>query len=163
MKRFLPIILIALSFLLASMLNVYPLGFSFASYRPMVLMLVLCFWAMYQLNLVGVGVAFLVGLLADLLFDTHLGHQALCAVLMVFFIRVATIYTKRLTLMSAWLLTMVALFLYTSVLWFLQSFGQEGMTQFGFGSLIVSIVLFPLVWWVLSYSLQKIDPSGNLS
>lgn len=163
MKRFLPIVAIALSFVLASMLNVYPLGFAFASYRPMVLMSVLCFWAMYQLNLVGVGVAFLVGLLADLLFDTHLGHQALCAVLMVFFIRVATIYTKRLTLISAWLLASGALFLYTTILWVLQSFGQTGMIGFGIGSLITSILIFPPIWWLLSYALQKIDPNGHLS
>lgn len=163
MKRFLPFILIAISFIVASMINVYPLGFVLAGYRPMMLMLVLCFWAMYQLKLVGTGVAFVIGLAADLLFDTHLGHQAFCAVAMVFFIRVATIYTKRLTLMSSWLLASTALFLYTGVLWVLQSFGQNGMTDFGFGSFLTSMLIFPIVWWVLSYALQKIDPNGHLS
>lgn len=163
MKRFLPFILIAMSFVIASMINVYPLGFIFAGYRPMILMLVLCFWAMYQLKFVGTGVAFVAGLTADLLFDTHLGHQAFCAVAMVFFIRVATIYTKRLTLMSSWLLASTALFLYTSILWILQSFGQDGMTNFSFGSFLTSMLIFPIVWWVLSYTLQKIDPNGHLS
>lgn len=158
MKRFLPFVLILASFVLASMFNVYPLGFALAQYRPMALMVVLCFWSIYQTNRVGVGVAFIVGLCADLLFDTHLGHQALCAVLMVFFIRVATIYAKRLTLLSSWLLTSIALFLYVGLLWLLQSFGQAGVAMMNIRALLSSLVIFPLVWSLLTIIWQKLEP-----
>lgn len=159
MKRFSPIFVIAISFIIASMINVYPLGFALASYRPMMLVLVLAFWAMYAPSYVGVGIAFAIGLIADLLFDTHLGHQAFCAVAMVFFIRVATIYAKRLTFVSAWIVASTALFLYSGVLWLLQSFGQAGFGLLGIGSFVVGVACFPVVWWLLLWAWKKVEPS----
>lgn len=157
MKRFLPIAAIALSFLLASMINVYPLSFELARYRPMTLLLVLIFWAMYQPNYVGVGVAFLVGLAADLLLDTHLGYQAFCAVACVFSIRVLTLYTKRLDLASSWILAVVALTVYRLFLWLFHSFESSVLILVGFRGYVVSILLFPLVWYCLTFIQQKFE------
>lgn len=158
MKRLLPIAIIAISFIIASMINVYPLGFDLASYRPMTLILVLIFWAMHQPDYIGVGIGFVIGLIADLLFDTHLGHQAFCAVSVVFCIRVATIYIKKLNFLSAWIVASLALFLYSLILWLLQSFGQVGFGLFGMGSFMIGVACFPIVWWVLSWIWQKIEP-----
>ena len=82
------------SFIVASMLNVYPLPPIFASIRPMFLVMVLIFWVIYRSNMLSVWVVFLVGLVSDLLFGTHLGHQAFCATLMAFVLRVMLIYSK---------------------------------------------------------------------
>lgn len=157
MSRFLPPALIFLTFVLASMVNVYPLSFVLAPYRPMMLMVVLLFWAIYQPKYVGLVTAFLVGLVSDLLLDTHLGHQALCAVVAVFTIQVLTIYAKRLSLSSAWILSIVGLSVYRVILWVLQSFGQAGFVLTGFISFAMSLLIFPLVWQVLFVIQQHIQ------
>lgn len=157
MKQWLPPLAIAISFIIASMINVYPLGFFLASYRPMTLVLVLIFWAMYEPRYVGVSIAFLTGLIADLLFDTHLGHQAFCAVIMVFFLRVATIYIRQLNFTSAWLLASLALLLYSGTLWLLQSFGQASLGLLGVKSFLVGVLCFPLVWQLLSWIWRKVN------
>lgn len=146
-KFFLPSIL-AGSLVAASMLNVYPLSPIFAPYRPMILVLVLIFWLIYEPNWVGVGSAFLVGLLADLLFDAHLGHQALALSLVAFLLRFAQRYAKRVSFEATWLLTAAALVLYRLLWWFFQSFGDASVA-FGGWSLVVSVLSYPLVWAVL--------------
>ena len=71
---------IVLSFIVASSLSVYPLSPSMATLRPMVMMMVLIFWLLFQPRYVGVFAAFTIGIIADLLMDTHLGQQAFAAV-----------------------------------------------------------------------------------
>lgn len=155
-ERLLALMAIAASFTLASAINVYPLSFTLAPFRPMTLILVLIFWAIYQPRLVGVGVAFLVGLSADLLFDTHLGHQAFCAVAMVFGLRIATNYTKRLSFASAWILAVVALTGYRCLLWLFEFLSHTHFAWTGLVSLVLSILLFPVVWWLLFTIQQRI-------
>lgn len=157
MNRFLSPVLIFATFVIASMVNVYPLTFVLAPYRPMMLMIVLLFWAIYQPRYVGLSAAFVVGLVSDLLLDTHLGHQALCAVAAVFTIQVLVIYAKRLSLSSAWILSIAGLSVYRIVLWILQSFGQTGFGMTGMLSFLVSLLLFPLVWQVLFVIQQKLQ------
>lgn len=159
MKHLYPLLLIFLSFVAASMLNVYPLSFALAAYRPMMLILVLIFWAIYQPRYVGVGVAFLVGLASDLLLDTHLGHQAFCAVVAVFLVQILTLYSKRLDLTSAWIMAAAALSAYRVLLWVLQSFGHTQIGLTGVVSFVISVLFFPLIWWLLSWLQQKINPS----
>ena len=114
------------SFVVASMLNVYPLKYTFGI-RPM----------------------FLVGLSCDLLLGTHLGHQAFCAVAMAFALRFMLLYTKELTLIQAWVLAAIGLGIYQTLLWILQAFSHHVFTWIGFGSLMSSITLFPLFWFPL--------------
>ncbi|MDO5650588.1 MAG: rod shape-determining protein MreD [Moraxella sp.] len=152
------ILIIVLSFVVASMLNVYPLTPIFAMLRPMFLIMVLIFWVMYQPRFVGMGAAFLSGLAADLLLDTHLGHQAFCAVVMAFALRMAVSYSRRITFATAWTLAMVSLSLYCVMLWVLQSIAYTQLVFMGIGSLLSSILLFPVVWWLLlqiSYKAHK--------
>ncbi|MCL1624023.1 rod shape-determining protein MreD [Moraxella sp. Tifton1] len=137
-----------LSFVIASALNVYPLSFELAGFRPMFLMIVLIFWIMYRPTIMRVWLVFLIGLSADLLLDTHLGHQAFCAVLMSFVLRVLLIYIKELNLKNVWPCAAIALVVYRSVLWVLESF-SHGFIWTGFGSLMMSMVVFPLFWYPL--------------
>lgn len=151
MKRLAPYLYMFASLIVASMLNVYPLSLQLASYRPMFLMTTLAFWAMYEPTRLGVGMAFFIGVMADLLFDTHLGQQAFCAVAMVFFLRVITRYAKHLTLGSAWVVGGMALGIFWGLLAFLQSFGQARVALVGIGGYVVTLILFPVLWPVLSY------------
>ncbi|WP_323841936.1 MULTISPECIES: rod shape-determining protein MreD [unclassified Moraxella] len=136
------------SFVVASAMNVYPLSFMLANFRPMFLVLVLVFWLMYRPTIMRVWVVFLIGLVSDLLLDTHLGHQAFCAVLMSFGLRVLLIYIKELTLKNAWLCASIALITYRLLLGILESFGH-GFVWAQLGSLLMSILVFPLFWYPL--------------
>lgn len=145
------------SFVVASAINVYPLSFELARYRPMMMVVVLLFWALYQPRMIGIGVAFCVGLGCDLLLDTHLGYQAFCAVIGVFVVRLLAGYVKHLTMSSAWTLVAIALTVYCVVFWGLQSFASSQLMLVGFRGYVVSVLLFPVVWQLLFPISQKLD------
>lgn len=140
------IIGIVVSFILASMFNIYPLHQTLANMRPMFLIVVLSFWVLYRSPILGVWPVFLVGLICDLLLGTHLGHQAFCAVLMAFVLRLLLLYAKELTLIQAWILATIGIVVYQLSLWVLQAFTHSQFMWTGFESLISSILLFPIIW-----------------
>lgn len=142
------------SFIVASMLNVYPLKYTFGI-RPMFLVMVLAFWVMYRSNMMSVWAVFLVGIGCDLLLGTHLGHQAFCAVAMAFSLRLMLLYTKELTLVQSWVLAALGLGIYQTLLWILQAFSHHVFTWMGIGSLVSSIALFPLFWFPLYWVNSK--------
>ena len=59
-------IVMAISFIIASVLSVYPLSAEIALFRPMWMIMMLIFWLIFQPTLIGMGLAFVVGLFADL-------------------------------------------------------------------------------------------------
>lgn len=65
------------SLLIAFMLALWPLPDYLSAFRPNWLALVLCYWVLEAPDRVGLGVAFLLGLAADLVFGTLLGEQAM--------------------------------------------------------------------------------------
>ena len=98
-------IVMAISFIIASVLSVYPLSAEIALFRPMWMIMMLIFWLIFQPTLIGMGLAFVVGLFADLLTDSRIGQQALCAVLVAFFIKFVSGYLRQLSSNLVWLLT----------------------------------------------------------
>ena len=136
---------IVLSFIIASSLSVYPLSPSMATLRPMVMIMVLIFWLLFQPRYVGIFSAFTVGLIADLLMDTHLGQQAFSAVVVALIIKVTSIYIRQLNTISAWLVASLALFVFQLSLWILQMFIQNIFVGQSIYSLLMSIVSWPLV------------------
>lgn len=139
------IVTIILSFVVASSLNVYPLSPSMATLRPMVMIMVLIFWLLFQPRYVGVFTAFTVGFIADLLMDTHLGQQAFAAVVVALFIKISSIYVKQLNTLSAWLIASVGLIVFQLILWILQMFIQNVFIAQSALSLLMSIISWPLV------------------
>ncbi|MGP9689511.1 rod shape-determining protein MreD [Psychrobacter sp. AOP22-C1-C5] len=136
---------IILSFIVASSLNIYPLNPSMASLRPMALIMVLIFWLLFQPRYVGIFTAFTIGLIADLLMDTHLGQQAFAAVVVALFIKITSIYVRQLNTLSAWLIASLGLIVFQLSLWILQMFIQGVfVAQFAI-SLLISIISWPLV------------------
>lgn len=75
---------IFLTIIAALLLTELPLPAIIAPYQPEWLILVLIYWAMALPERVGVGVAWFVGLLLDVLRDTLLGQYALAFALTVF-------------------------------------------------------------------------------
>ena len=136
---------IILSFVIASSLNVYPLSPSMAALRPMVMIMVLIFWLLFKPRYVGVFTAFTVGLIADLLLDTHLGQQAFAAVIVALVIKITSIYIRQLNTISAWLLASLGLVVFQLTLWILQVFIQNVFVAQSAFSLLMSIISWPLV------------------
>ncbi len=143
------IFVILISFFVACMLNVYPLTADVAKFRPMLLICVLIFWNIYRPSYVGLGVAFCLGLLADLLFDTLLGQQAFSALTAIFCIRLFSLYIKQLTFLHAWILASVGLLVFQATLWTLQVITQRIFMAEMSWSLLTSILIWPVLVWVL--------------
>ena len=139
------IVVIALSFIVASSLNVYPLSPSMATLRPMVMIMVLIYWLLFQPRYVGIFTAFTIGLIADLLMDTHLGQQAFAAVVVALVIKIVSIYVRQLNTISAWLIASLGLFVFQLNLWILQLFVQNVFVAKSALSLIMSIISWPLI------------------
>lgn len=75
------------SILLALLLGLLPLPGMLGPLRPYWLALVLAFWVLEDNTRVGLGTAFLLGLVADLAFGSLLGEQALRLVVMTFILQ----------------------------------------------------------------------------
>lgn len=143
------IAIIVISFIIASSLNVYPLDASTATLRPMAMIMVLIFWLLFQPRYVGIFTAFTIGLIADLLMDTHLGQQAFAAVMVALVIKISSIYIRQLNTLSAWLIASLGLIVFQLSLWILQLAIQNIFVgQFAI-SLIMSIISWPLVLFAL--------------
>ncbi len=140
---------IILSFVAASSLNVYPLNPSMATLRPMVMIMVLIFWLLFQPRYVGIFTAFTIGIIADLLMDTHLGQQAFSAVVVALVIKITSIYVRQLNTLSAWLIASLGLMVFQISLWVLQMFIQNVFIAQSALSLLMSIISWPLVLLVL--------------
>ncbi|MCG3879870.1 rod shape-determining protein MreD [Psychrobacter sp. Ps6] len=143
------IVVIVLSFIIASSLNVYPLSPSMATLRPMIMIMVLIYWLLFQPRYVGIFTAFTIGLIADLLMDTHLGQQAFAAVVVALVIKITSIYVRQLNTISAWLIASLGLVVFQLNLWMLQMFIQNTFIAKSALSLMMSIISWPLVLLVL--------------
>ena len=139
------VLAIVLSFVLASSLNVYPLSLGTAILRPMIMIMVLIFWLIFQPRHVGLFTAFAIGLIADLLLDTRLGQQAFAAVAMALVVKIASIYIKQLRTLGAWFLACVCLFVFQTVLWILQLITQNTFVHQGGIAMLMSMACWPLV------------------
>ncbi len=138
-------VVIVLSSIIASSLNVYPLSTSMATLRPMIMIMVLIYWLLFQPRYVGIFTAFTIGLIADLLMDTHLGQQAFAAVVVALVIKITSIYVRQLNTISAWLIASLGLIVFQLNLWMLQMFIQNTFIAKSALSLMMSIISWPLV------------------
>ena len=143
------IIVIVISFVVASSLTVYPLSPSLAILRPMIMIMVLIFWLLFQPRYVGIFSAFTIGIIADLLMDTRLGQQAFAAVVVALIIKISSIYIKQLNTPSAWSVAALGLVVFQSCLWVLQIVTQNLFVGQSILSLVMSMASWPIVLLVL--------------
>lgn len=140
---------IILSFVVASSLNVYPLSTNVASLRPLLMIMVLIFWVLFQPRYVGVFTAFTIGLIADLMIDTRMGQQAFAAVMATVAIKMMGLHTKPLNAITSWFVATLGLLVFQLSLWLLQLITQNIFSAQSGLPLLISIVSWPLVLLVL--------------
>ncbi|ALF59294.1 rod shape-determining protein MreD [Psychrobacter urativorans] len=142
-------IVIFLSFIIASALSVYPLSPHIASLHPMLMIMVLIFWLLFQPRYVGIFTAFTIGVVIDLLMDTRLGQHAFAAVMVTLVMQKTGVYIKSLTMVSAWFMAILGLVAFQLSLWLLQLMTQDSFAIPSALPLLVSIISWPLLYLVL--------------
>lgn len=155
LSPFQSLMVVVASFIVASVINIYPMGLDASVLRPMALIMVLIFWLIYKPNYVGVITAFAIGIISDLLLDTRLGQQAFAAVIMAFSIRFMGQYIKQLNLYIAWTIATIALIIFQLTLWAVQYLTQNIFFTSALFSLMISIVTWPLVFLPLIRFVQR--------
>lgn len=80
---------VVLTFFLALALSVYPLPLWARWLRPDWAVLVICFWVLFLPNRVGVGWAWLLGLMMDVLHGSYPGQHAFALAVVAYFIHVS--------------------------------------------------------------------------
>ncbi len=108
-------LLFAASLLLSLLLMLMPLPAALAPFKPYWPALVLVYWALESQHAVGLGLAFVIGLGADLLDGVLLGEQALRLVALVF---IVLRFRSRLRFFPMWqqILALLALLLNDRIL-----------------------------------------------
>lgn len=149
------LIVVIASFVVASVINIYPMGLDASVLRPMALIMVLSFWLIFKPRYVGVGTAFIIGIISDLLLDTRLGQQAFAAVIMAFSIRFMGQYIKQLNLSMAWGVATAGLIVFQLVLWIVQYLTQNIFYTGAIFNLMISIVTWPVVFLALIRFVKK--------
>ena len=155
LSPFQSLMVVIASFVIASVINIYPMGLEASLLRPMALIMVLIFWLIFKPNYVGVVTAFAIGIISDLLLDTRLGQQAFAAVVMAFSVRFMGQYIKQLNLSIAWAVATVALIIFQLILWMVQYLTQNIFFSNALFSLLISIVTWPLVFLSLNHFIRK--------
>lgn len=84
--REIPLRIVIGSFLMAILLDFMPFPFDVFFWLPELTALALLYWVMYLPNRIGMGTAFLIGLLVDVGAAASLGLHALSYTVMVFFV-----------------------------------------------------------------------------
>ncbi len=141
-----------MALLLASLLTVIPLPLYMKALKPLWLPMVLLLWVIYFPGYIGVGIAWLVGLWADILLGTLLGEQGIAFALACY---VAIVFQRRLSMLSLFQQAVIVLLLLEMILlvlfWIQYWIGFPPVTLNFWLSGLSTI----FIWLILSRSIQK--------
>jgi len=147
------------SLVLALLLSVLPMPTGLAPFKPYWLALVLAYWLMETPHRAGLGLAFCVGLAADLVSGSLLGEQALRLCIMAF---IVLRFRARLRFFPLWqqALALFALLLNDRiVVLMVRGFTDEGIPPWTFWlSPGVGMLLWPWVFLLLDDLRLKLRP-----
>lgn len=142
--------IITISALIALVLQITPMPAAVDLYRPDWVLLVLAYWTMALPNRVNVGVAFINGLVLDILLGTVLGVHSFALCLAIY---VISANYKRLRNFSVWQQAMiigVVSALYHLVVFWLQHLLTDVVFRIDFlWPVATSMVLWPWLFWLL--------------
>lgn len=151
-KRKDPLIAIAISIILASILTIYPLSYEVSAWRPAMMLLVMLYWVLCQPTWCGVWFAFGMGIFTDLLIDAPLGQNALIFVILTFVTRFFVRERRVLTFLNLWSIAFLAIAAYLLFLWVTQVMvGINYPVMRRWPPLFSSV----LIWPVLYYCFKK--------
>lgn len=115
--------------------------------RPAWVLLVLIYWAMMTPYRVSIGVAWIVGLLVDLLTGTLLGEHALAYTIVIYFVTKMHIRLRMYPLLQQGLSILFFVLLYQFILYCIQGFiGELPGSQLYWLSAITSTLLWPWLY-----------------
>lgn len=145
-----PLIAIILSVIIGSVLVVYPLDYTLAGWRPLIMLMVTIFWILCQPTWCGVWFAFGVGLFSDLLLDAPLGLNALSYVIITFVIRYFIRERRVMTFANTWVIATLAFISHLIFILLAQVISDVhfSITRHWL-PLISSIVLWPILYYCL--------------
>ncbi len=135
--------IITFSFIVAILLSILPLPPSLDAFMPSWLLLTTIYWSMALPHRIGIGVAWGLGLLLDVLQDTLLGQHALVMALVIFLtlhlhqrIRVVPLWQQAITIYVLSLIYMLIIF------WIK---GLQGVAP-DFWMALISPLISALIW-----------------
>jgi rod shape-determining protein MreD len=141
---------IAITLFIAMILTFLPMPGWTAWARPAWVLLVLIYWAMVTPSRVNVGIAWLVGLLMDILTGTMLGEHALALTVVVYLAYRARMRIKMYHLLQQSLSILIFIFIYQLIIFCIQGFvGEVPHSHLYWLSLLTSVLLWPWLYVVL--------------
>ncbi len=112
--------------------------------RPAWVLMILIYWAMMTPSQVGVGVAWLVGLVMDLLNGTLLGEHALAYTIVIYFVSKMHIRLRMFPLLQQGMSILIFILLYQFILYCIQGFiGELPSSHLYWLSSVTSMLLWP--------------------
>ena len=118
--------------------------------RPAWVLLVLIYWAMTVPGRVGVGVAWLVGLIVDILNGSVLGEHALAFTAVIYMVSRMHMRLRMYPLMQQGLSVLLFVFIYLFILYCIQGFiGELPSSHLYWLSSITSMLLWPWLYIVM--------------
>lgn len=141
-----------LSLFLASILTIMPLPIYIKELKPLWLPMVLLLWVIYFPGFIGVGIAWLVGLWADILLGTLLGTHAIAFALVCY---VAILFQRRLSMLSLFqqaLMVLLMLEMVLLVLFWIQYYIGFPPVKLGYWLSAFSTIF---IWLIISRWVQQ--------
>lgn len=139
-------ILIALTFLIAMMLTILPLPPWVVWFRPSWMLMILLFWLMVLPHRLGIIIAFIAGLLLDLLTGTILGQHALVLTMIAYVIVRFHQPVRNLPLWQQMLLVMFLTLIYLAMQYWIMALSGVSLNA---GKYWLPVVTTTLFWpWI---------------
>ena len=133
--------------------------FVFGEYSPDWLYLVVIYWILAVPNSIGLTTSWFIGLLTDVAFGTILGSNALTFVLIAFIITKTYKFVRYLTVYQQSIIIFLLLFLKQTILMWIDGMirMEEIVLSAYYWSVLISALVWPLVYFVLRYIRRKYD------
>lgn len=152
--------IITLTIIIALLLAGLPLPSAIAPFQPEWVTLVLIYWAMALPERVGVGIAWFVGLLVDVLRDTLLGQYALAFALTIFIVLRIYQRIRNFPLGQQMISIFIIMIIHSAlVVWIKALTG----TSVGFSMIMTPAVLSALFWPLVYFILRNVRRTYHIS
>ena len=149
-------LLIALTVLFGMMLVALPLPHALMWWRPAWVFMILLFWLIAIPHRVGIGVAFIVGLLLDLLTGTLFGQHAIIFTLMAYFVLRCHAPIRSLPPWQQTLLVLVLTFVYFALQYWIMALADVPASPWMYWMPVFTTALFwPWIRFLLKDFQQK--------
>ncbi|MFC0323794.1 rod shape-determining protein MreD [Gallibacterium melopsittaci] len=151
-------LMITITFVIALVFEIMPWPTDFSGYRPAWLVLVLLYWVMAIPGRINIGIAFLAGLVWDLVLGSILGIHSLIFSVFAYLIAVNSMILRNLSLWQQSLLVILCVFLIRIAIFLLELFLHSAIfNSQEIAGAILSGVLWPWVFLILRGLRRKLS------